>query len=131
MTAAAGWMAALLAVAHLLPEHLARWLGHSQAAWEFVVFGLEAAVLWLIVGAAARWVSVQAVAAWGAMEGGMRAGCRLALPMDRPPRLGDGQNLCDVATGLPASWASLAAALFVACIAQEEAARHVAQHATR
>lgn len=90
------------------------------------MFGLESAILWLIVGAGARWVSLQAVAAWGATEGGMRALCRVSLPMDRPPVLPAGRNLCDVVTNLPASWFSLAAALLVACIAQEEAARHVA-----
>lgn len=96
-----------------------------------MLYGFEAAVLWLVIGAGARWVSLQAVAAWGATEGGMRAMCRLALPMDRPPVLPAGRNLCDVVTGLPASWVSLAAALLVACIAQEEAARHVAYTTTR
>ncbi len=131
MSRAAACLAALLAAVHLLPEHLAQWLDHSQKAWESVAYGIEAAILWLYVGAAARVVSLQAVAAWGATEGGMRGLCRVALPMDRPPVLPEGRNLCDVATGLPASWVSLAAALLVACIAQEEAARHVAHHATR
>lgn len=131
MSRAAASLAALLAAVHLLPEHLAQWLGHSHKAWESVAYGIEAAILWLYVGAAARIVSLQAVAAWGATEGGMRGLCRFALPMDRPPVLPGGRNLCDVATGLPASWVSLAAALMVCCIAQEEAARHVAHHATR
>lgn len=131
MNAATAWLAALLAAVHLLPEHLASWLQHSHKAWEAVLYGLESAVLWLVIGAGARWVSLQAVAAWGATEGGMRAMCRLALPMDRPPVLPAGKNLCDIVTGLPASWVSLAAALLVACIAQEEAARHVAYTATR
>lgn len=131
MTAAGGWLAALLALTHLAPEHLARALGHSHAAWEYVLYAAEAAVLWLIVGAGAHLIAVKAAAAWGATEGGMRALCRVALPMDRPPALPPGSNLCDVATGLPASWLSLAAALLVACIAQEESARHVAHHAAR
>jgi hypothetical protein len=131
MTAAAGWLAALLALVHLAPQHLARALGHSHAAWEYVLYATEAAVLWLIVGAGVHMVALKAAAAWGATEGGMRALCRVALPMDRPPSLPPGSNLCDVATGLPASWFSLAAALLVACIAQEEAARHVAQQAAR
>lgn len=131
MNRATAGLAALLAAVHLLPEHLAELLGHSQKAWESVAYGLEAAILWLVIGAGARWVSLQAVAAWGATEGGMRAMCRVALPMDRAPLLPAGRNLCDVVTGLPASWFSLAAALLVACIAQEEAARHVAYHPAR
>ena len=131
MSPATAWLGALLAVVHLLPEHLADWLGHSHKAWEAVMFGLESALLWLVIGAAVRIVSLQAVAAWGATEGGMRCLCRLALPLDRPPALPPGRNLCDVVTGLPASWFSLAAALMVACIAQEEAARHVAYHPAR
>lgn len=116
----AGPLIALLAAAHLVPEHLARWLQHSQAAWEFVLFAAEATVLWLAVGVTTRLVALKAAAAWGAMEGGMRGACRLAFPMDGPPpRPPAGMNLCDVATGAPVSWFSLAAALFVACIAQE------------
>lgn len=131
MNRATAWLAALLAAVHLLPEHLSNWLDHSQKAWEAVAYGLEAAMLWLYVGAAARMVSLQAVAAWGATEGGMRSICRVAFPMDRPPSVPAGSNLCDVATGWPASLFSLAAALMVACIAQEEAARHVAYQAAR
>jgi len=131
MKPATAALAALLAAVHLLPEHLAAWLQQSHKAWESVMYGLESAVLWLVVGAGARWVSLQAVAAWGATEGGMRSICRLALPMDAPPLLPSGRNLCDVVTNLPASWFSLAAALLVACIAQEEAARHVAYQAAR
>lgn len=123
------WLAALLAVVHMLPEHLASWLDHSQKAWEAVLYGFEAAVLWLVIGAGVRSVSLQAVAAWGATEGSMRSLCRLALPMDGPPMIPAGRNVCDVVTHLPASWFSLAAALLVACIAQEEAARHVAHTA--
>jgi hypothetical protein len=88
---------------------------HSQAAWESAMYGLEAALLWL---AARRIVfgrvPVQAVAAYGAMEGAQRAACRLAFPMDRPPpKLNPGENLCDRASGMPASWASLMAASLV------------------
>jgi hypothetical protein len=118
MTSAAA-LIALAAAAHLLPEHLARLLDQSQAAWESVLVGVESAVLWLAVGSSTTLVAAQAVAAWGALEGTMRAGCRLAFPMSGPPpRPPAGQNLCDIATGLPASWLSVAAALLVACIAQ-------------
>lgn len=117
MTAAAVLL--LLAAAHLMPEHLARWLGHSQAAWEYVFFALEAATLWAAVGVASRLIAVQAAAAWGAMESVQRAACRLSFSMEQPPPKIPGQNLCDTALGLPMSWASLAVALLVALIAQE------------
>lgn len=104
------------ALAHLAPEHLARVLRHSQAAWESALYGLEAAVLWLALGAVtvATSTALQPVAAYGAMEGLQRAACRVVWPMDRPPpRLGPGENLCDRATGLPASWFSLMCASIV------------------
>lgn len=114
------WLASLLAAVHLLPEHLARLFGQSQKAWEYVAYGFEAAILWLIVGSMTRTIGVQMVAAWGAAEGGMRGICRLTLPMDHAPNMSAGQNLCDAVTVLPASWVSLAAVLLVACVAQEE-----------
>jgi hypothetical protein len=114
-----GAFVALAASAHLVPEHLARLLRHSQAAWEAVLFAVEVAVLWLWVGASSRLIALQAAATWGAMESAQRGACRLAFPMDRPPPKVQGQNLCDIATGLPVSWVSVVAALFVACIAQE------------
>lgn len=108
------WLMVVAVMAHLAPEHVARALDHSQAAWESAMYGLEAAVLWLAVGAVFSSVPVQAVAAYGAMEGAQRAACRLAFPMDRPPpKLGPGENLCDRASGMPASWASLMAASLV------------------
>lgn len=106
----------LAAAAHLAPEHLARLLRHSQAAWESALFGLEAAVLWMALGGAtlATSTALQPVAAYGAMEGLQRAACRVAWPMDRPPpRMRPGENLCDRATGLPASWFSLMCASIV------------------
>lgn len=119
----------VLAVAvHFGPEHLSDALGQSVAAWNYVAYGVEAGVLWLIVGtvrlekpaACSVWAKVEetrrvpimAVSAYGAMEGLQRAACRLALPMDRAPRLGTA-NVCDAATGLDASLMSLLAAFVV------------------
>jgi len=115
----AGALLLLAGVAHLAPMHIAALLAQSQAAWEYVGYAVESAVLWLLLAAFTRTMAIQAVAAWGAMEAAQRAGCRLALPMDRAPSLQAGQNLCDAATGLPMTYVSAAAALFVACIAQE------------
>ena len=117
MTAAA--VLVLLAAAHLLPEHLARWLGQSQAALEYMTYAIEAAALWAAVAVTSRLIAVQAAATWGAMESLQRAACRAAFPLDRPPPKIPGENLCDTALGLPMSWASLAVALFVALVAQE------------
>lgn len=114
-----GALVLLAAGAHLAPLHIASALGQSHAAWEYVAYAVEAAVLWLLVAACSRLVLVQAAAAWGAMEAAQRAGCRLAFPMDQKPQLLPGQNLCDAATGMPMTWVSVCAALFVACLAQE------------
>jgi hypothetical protein len=105
-------------IATAVPDRLADLLGHSRAAWFYIMHGVEATALWIIIGAAAH-PAVQAVSAYGAMEGAMRAMCRLALPMDRAPNLPAGQNICDVAFGVPATWLSIGAALFVAIFAQE------------
>ena len=107
----------LALVAHLMPEHLADLTGQSHAAWHYVAYGIEAGVLWLIVGVSTSSIAVQAVAAYGAMEGAQRAACRLALPMDRAPHIPDGQTLCDVATGLPMSLSSLIAAAVIVVVA--------------
>lgn len=104
-------------VVHILPEHLAELLSQSAAAWHYVAYGLEAALLWLAVGVGAQSVAVQAVAAYGAMEGAQRAVCRIALPMDSAPVLAQGQTLCDAATGLPVSFSSLIAAAVVVVVA--------------
>jgi hypothetical protein len=111
-----GALVVLAAGVHLAPLHVAGLLGQSQAAWEYVAQGLEAALLWLMLAAASRLAIVQAVAAWGAAEGGMRAGCRLAFPMDRAPPLQPGQNLCDAATGMPATLVSLGLAAAVVVV---------------
>lgn len=111
-------MLLLAAFVHLGPEHLADAFGHSRAAWDYVAAGTETAALWIVVGLLVRSVPVRAVAAWGAVEAAMRPACRLAFPMDSPPpRLMPGEHLCDVATGQPMGWLSLAVACWVAAIA--------------
>ena len=109
----------LVVVVHFAPEHLAELLGHSAAAWHYVAYGLEAAALWLALGIMVRTIPVMAVATYGAMEGLQRSACRLALPMDSAPALLPGQTLCDAATGLPVSFASLLAAFVVVVLADK------------
>lgn len=108
----------LVAMVHLGPEHLADAFGHSRAAWDYVAAGTETAALWALLGVLWRSVPARAICAWGAVESALRPACRLALPMDRPPPpLMPGENLCDVATGHPIGWLSLAAACWVAALA--------------
>lgn len=117
--------AALLSVAiaaYFAPEALALLWG-TRAAWEFVFSGVEAWALWVYVGAASTSLVVRCIATWGAFEAFQRPICRLAFPMDRKPSLPEGANLCDVALGIPMSWVSVFAALFVAALAQEYARR--------
>ena len=113
----------LAAGANFAPEHLAHYFGGKQSAWESVMFGFEAAALWVVGFVLSTGIAWRAVCAWGAFEALQRPVCRLAFPMDRaPPQLAPGQNLCDVAYQIPMSWVSVIAALFVACLLQE--ARH-------
>lgn len=85
------------AAVHFGPEHLAGVGLGSLGALEYVAYGAEAAVAWLLVALAWRRSAVALVALWLAAESAARAGCRLALPMDRPPA-GTG-TLCERATG--------------------------------
>lgn len=85
------------AVVHFGPEHLAAAGLGSLGALEYVAYGVEATVAWLLVALAWRRSAVALVALWLAVESAARAGCRLALPMDRPPA-GAG-TLCERATG--------------------------------
>lgn len=111
----------LAAAAHLMPEHLATWMGGTHAAWHYVAGGFEAAALWALAFVAApklcaghrhATIAAQAACVWGFLESAQQSGCRLALPMDRPPpKMAPGQNICDVVTNLPLSLLSLVAAL--------------------
>ncbi len=106
----AGAVALLLfgAAVHFGPEHLADAGLGSRGALEYVAYGAEATVAWLLVALAWRRSTVGLVALWLAAESALRAGCRLALPMDRPPA-GAG-TLCERATGSDlTAWLGIAA----------------------
>lgn len=116
-------MLCIAILANVLPDHAASLLGHSRAAWAYVAQGIESATLWLLAAsllpAGSVYAAAQPVAAYGAIEGSLRAVCRASLPMDRPPKLSPGQNLCDAVFGWPVTWLSLIAALFVAILTRE------------
>jgi hypothetical protein len=109
----AAWLLALLAIVHVASADIAAALGHSAAAWDTVLYGVEAGALWLYVAVTARLPVVTALAAWGVFESVQRAGCRLLHPMDTPVRLAQGEYLCDAA-GVSTSWLSIVA---VCCLA--------------
>lgn len=116
-------MLCVAALANVLPDAVASLLGHSRAAWAYVLQGVEASILWLaaasLMPAGIYYLAAQPVAAYGAIEGSLRAVCRVSLPMDRAPRVPSGENLCDAVFGWPVSWLSLVAALFVAILTME------------
>ena len=109
----------LLAAVHFLPDVLPALVGGTQSAWAYVTGGAEAAALWALAFVLIRSFPVRCIAAWGLFEALQKPVCRLAFPMDRAPRLADGQNLCDAAFGLPMSLLSVVAALFLAALVQE------------
>lgn len=120
MIAAALLLVALFA--HFSPEHLAPMLGGTRAAWEFVAYGAEATALWLAVASLAwrlnGWASrvpVWAVCAYGVFESVQRPLCRLAFPMDAPPKLQPGEFLCEKA-GWGTADLSFAAILAVSAV---------------
>ncbi len=87
----------------------------SPAAWGYVAHGIEAAVLWAVVLALLSGFWPRVIAAWACVESIERSVCRMALPMDRIPKLEPGQTLCDAAFGPAASFVSIAVALGIAC----------------
>ena len=118
----------LLACVHFLPDALPMIVGGTRAAWFYVTSGAEAAVLWALAFIVLRGFYLRCIAAWGLFEAAQRPVCRLAFPMDHPPDLKDGENLCDAAFGLPMSLLSVVFALFLAALVQEvQRAAHRAQ----
>jgi len=109
----------LLAGVHFLPDVLPAMIGGTRSAWVYVTSGAEAAVLWALAFVMMRNFSARCVAAWGLFEALQRPVCRLAFPMDAPPSLPEGSNLCDAAFGLPMSALSVLCALFLAALVQE------------
>lgn len=120
-----GFLILLIALGHLLPGVLAALFNHSQAAWESVGYGIESGGLWAYVSGKrdlalpGQQTTFSLLCLWGYFESLQRPICRLAFPMDRPPKLLPNQNLCDAATGLPLTYLSLLLALFVASLLQE------------
>lgn len=112
----------LAAAVELLPEHLAAWRDQSQSAWDYVFAGVRSAGLWLAVGVLLLGYTVHrpvarraalAVCTWGAVEAALRAGCRLMLPMDRPPQIKPPRGLCSAA-GMP-GWHDITPLAAAAC----------------
>ena len=100
-----------------------------------VTNGVEVAILWALLAIrlsaqhvgpslsdrAGAWCA-RCACWWCAIEGCERAGCRLAFDMTVPPPRSD-VNICDIATGLPMTWVSIAAAVALACLAIESTRR--------
>lgn len=109
------------AAAHLLPELVARELGHKVYAWETVAYGLEATALWCFVSVKAwqtvfRWLGAS-VSAYGVYESLQRSICRLAFPMDAPLRLPEGVFACNAAGYTPAGMSLLAVMIVATSVA--------------
>lgn len=109
----------LVAALYFGPEWVASGTGATQGALEYISAGTEAAALWLLLLLWCWGTESAAVCAWAAMEALQRPMCRLMLPLDKPPRLADGQTLCEAAVGLHMTWLSMAAAAGVAWITWE------------
>ncbi len=106
------WLFALAVVAHIGPELIAQALGHSRAMWEYMLYGVEASALWLVIGAQAKSGFMQAAASYGYAETVQRPICRLMYPLDRPPAIPQDAFLCDAA-GIPTAGMSLLAVCIV------------------
>ena len=113
------WLLIIAALSAFAPQAMSAAFGGTEAAWFYVCSGVESAVLWLFVGWTTAFLTARLIAAWGYFEAVQRPVCRLAFPMDHPVSLAQGQGLCDAAFGLPMTWLSAIAALFVASLSQE------------
>lgn len=116
MTAVLLLVAVLCCVA---PTAMPALLGGTPAAWAYVANGAEAAALWAFAFLLVTRFEARLICAWAMFEALQRPTCRLAFPMDQPPKLDAGQNLCDAAFGLPMTTLSLLLALFLAALVQE------------
>lgn len=87
----------LAAVVHLMAEDVAQMLGWRAAALETVLYGLEASVLWAVVGACASSRLVALTSVYGLFESVQRVVCRPLHPMDRPLVLPEGVSTCGAA----------------------------------
>lgn len=118
------------ALVHFAPDFLADWLGGLVGAWETFGLAVEAAAVWLAIGAAARrlwpdpavWVRVRVVCCWLAAQHVMRAGCRPLFDMSVPLRLD--QPMCVKAFGEWVGWADIAATAAVVAVVAGAGVRH-------
>jgi hypothetical protein len=116
-------------IAHILPTSLSLITNSSKTAWEYVCYGIEASFLWALLGIVLSnsayikkpkyKIIINFFCLFGFFESIQRPVCRLAFPMNIPPVLLPGQNLCDAATGLPLSFLGLVFALFLCCLIQD------------
>lgn len=121
-------LVAMVALVAFGPEAISAAGYGTQGAWEVVAHGLEAAVLWLPYlwvfaitrsgPGMARWLSVwtaRGACSWALLEALMRAACRPAFSMHRPPPVS--ADLCTAATGWPVStWSAAAALVLAVCV---------------
>lgn len=120
MMTPAAWLILVAGLAHLAPGVLTCVVGGSQAAWDYCMQGIQSAALWLLLASASGMpLILRAVSVWGAIEGAERPICRAMFPMDKAPSLPAGVDLCEAATGIPAGWVGIVAALFVVALHQE------------
>lgn len=109
---------ALFALANYGGAALAALTSTSDRAWDYVLHGGQAAVLWACLGSCAPHIVARGACALGAWEAMQRPVFRLMFPMDRPPQTGS-LTLGEAVIGVPIVWINALAALFVAILAQE------------
>lgn len=93
----------------------------SAKAWQLVLRGFEATLLYLIVWSLIPWKPVitriagAAVCAWGAVESIQIPLCRLSFDMTKPPSSDTKlyAGLCDAATGIPVYMGTMILVLLV------------------
>lgn len=109
---------ALFALANYAPDAVSWALHQSATAWDYVLQGVQSAVLWAWLAAYMPHIIARGACALGVWEAMQRPVFRLMFPMDRPPATG-GVNLGEAVMGVPLVWINALAALFVALLAQE------------
>jgi hypothetical protein len=78
----------------------------NQNAIEFVAYGFDATVAWLLVALLLRGNPAWPVALWLAFESGLRGTCRVALPLNVPPP--KDTTMCSAAFGMSVpAWGGL------------------------
>jgi hypothetical protein len=113
------WLALLVAVLYLGPEHLAGATDWRQPALEYIAAGLEAGMLWLAAALYWRGTYAVVVCLWAASEAFMRAIFRAMLPLDVPLSIPADQTLGEAVFGLHMGWVSLLIAAVAVAVAAE------------